>query len=231
MKKRILKLEAICIALMLCACGNPTSDVEETHNSHDRDKDSAIEMREEETEQIVQAESDEWKQAYTDYVMALSTQSGADMYTYYLIYLDDDSIPELFVTMDCEAAGEIVATYYHGEVIDYQLSRIGSCYIEKSGMILTDTGHMDYYPLTITRLKNGAFTEIASGVSYLSEEDNMRLANGETDEYILTYEWKGHIVSAEEFNERVNNIFNRELAMRPADGYSLDGIISVISVW
>ncbi len=66
----------------------------------------------------------------------------------------------IFIYTDVEAGGQIVATYHDGEVVEQHLSRLGSQYIENSGLIYTNTGHMDYYPLTITKLENGTFTEI-----------------------------------------------------------------------
>lgn len=159
----------------------------------------------------------EWSLAYAEYIDNLEYASE---FTYSLIYLDEDTIPELFITTNCEAGGEIVATYYDGKVIDLQLSRIGTTYIEHSGLLYTNTGHMDYYPVYITRLEDGDFQVIAEGVSYLSEENREIVANG--GEYIFTYEWDGTIVSQDEFYSFVEKYYDLDKGIYPEECSKLE---------
>lgn len=162
MKKKIYCF-IIALALGLSGCGIVVTETE-TISTQNEIKgveviDKKIELSAEYKESL-KREVTEWSLAYANYIESLE---GASWYNYMLIYLDKDDVPELFVSTECEAGGEIVATYYHGEVKTYQLSRLGTQYIAYSGLMYTDTGHMDYYPVYITRLENGMFNKIADG--------------------------------------------------------------------
>lgn len=121
-----------------------------------------------------------WRQAYIDYLKKGNEYADfseyGDMFTYTLIYVDDDDIPELLIDTGSEMGGEFLLTFYCGQVIEQHLSRIGSEYIEKDGLIYTDTGHMEYLPVTITKLENGEFSVIGSGLASVSEEEAMKRA-------------------------------------------------------
>lgn len=117
---------------------------------------------------------------YTDYLLK-------DFLSYSFIYLDDD-IPEIFITTHSEAGGEMVLAFNDGKVNELSLYRTGSQYIERSGLIYTDTGHMGEYPVTITKLENGFFTEIGKGVYRLIDDEIV-------EELEYEYEWEGKKVS------------------------------------
>jgi hypothetical protein len=174
----------------------------------------------------------EWSKAYADYLKSgaeyISFAEGGSELSYTLIYLDDDDIPEVFVDTGVEAGGQMVATYYEGEVVEQYLSRIGSQYIEKSGLIYTDTGHMDYYPVSITKLENGVFSEIASGIRYVSEEDSKKMREDENYPYILTYEWGDETVTEEEFNAHVAEYYNVDKGKYPDGFYSYDEFLYLL---
>lgn len=79
------------------------------------------------------------------------------------------------------------------------------------------TGYMDYYPLTITKLEDGEFREIGVGLAYLSEADREHLIADENYPYILTYEWEDELVSEEQFNANVAEIYDMEQSVYPEE--------------
>ena len=87
---------------------------------------------------------------------------------------------------------------------------------------------MDYYPLTITKLENGVFTEIGSGVSYVSSEDWEKMLEDENYPYTLTFEWEGDKVSEAQFNANVAELYNLEQSKYPDNFYTYDEVIHVI---
>lgn len=230
MKKKIYCF-IIALALGLSGCGSVVTETESTHTENETKSvevfDKEIEVPTEIKESSV-GEVTEWSLAYANYIESLEATPG---FTYMLIYLDEDNIPELFISTECEAGGEIVATYYNGEVIDYQLSRIGTKYIEYNGLMHTNTGHMDYYPVYIMRLENGVFSEIAEGISYLSDED--REALSDYGDYVLTYEWEGTVVSEEEFDAHVAEYFDLDKSLYPDPAYTEAEMLSILTtgVW
>ena len=203
---------------------------------------STEEVSEEDTSQTESVSSDQnlkvterdepWRSAYLEYLSKddyiAEYGTGDYGFTFTLIYLDNDDIPELFVDTGIEAGGQIIATYYDGKVIEQHFPRLGSQYIEKSGLIYTNTGHMDYYPLTITKLENGTFTEIGSGLSYVTEEDRDKMINDENHPYILTYEWEGEKVSEDQFNAYVAELYDLEQSKYPVDMHDYDEIVGIL---
>ena len=160
MKKTNSKRQAVIIFSLIaliafCSCGNNNStDKGEQIKIEDTSEGESMEEQVT-TPEAEPTEDDPWRVAYLNYIDNLQEiYEGTDggTFTYYLIYLDDNDIPELFIETDSEASGERIVTYYNGDTVDYQLSRIGSTYIERSGLLFTDTGHMDYYPVYITKL-------------------------------------------------------------------------------
>ena len=227
----IMKNKLVCVivilALILSGCGSVITEAEKIPT---KDESKSVKVNDKEIEvpatrnEASTVELPEWSLAYANYIESLEYASE---YMYTLIYLDKDESPELFITTNCEAGGEIVVTYYGGEVIEYRLSRIGTTYIEYSGLMCTSTGHMDYYPLYISKLEDGIFSVIAEGVSYLSEESREALSN--EGDYVLTYEWEEAEVSEAEYYDHVAEYFELEKSLYPEPAYTETEILSVLT--
>lgn len=166
--------------------------------------------------------SESWETAYADYIdsMCEDNEASIDM-SFSLILLDYDDIPELFIDTGYEASGEIILTYYNNEVVSQQLSRLGSQYIERSGLIYTNTGHMGVYPVDIRKLEKGEFSLIASGLKvFRSDEENMEYELDDEGQPISDYEWEGETVTEDEFYAKIDEIFDREQGIYPERRYS-----------
>lgn len=215
MKKHLLFAAAIMMAVgSLTACGTAASDAatdNETTSSESSEISKSLHVEATEVEDVTETETAgygevdpeeaAWREAYTDYISNTDTPDS-DGYGYAVIYLDDNDVPEIFVSTGSEAGGEYVMTYYDGEVVVEQLSRLGTGYVERSGFLYTNTGHMDYYPVSITMLSNGTFDAVAEGLGYLSDETRQALEDG-TGVYELTYQWGDEEVTEDQFNENI----------------------------
>lgn len=189
---------------------------------------ATIETSAESTDQVVEEtlstdssyESDDsksWRQAYIDQIPQIISEFGESFwFTYTLIYLDDDEIPEVFAEGDCEATGEIIFTYNNGEVNYVRLPRRGTQYIPGTGLTYTNTGNMDYYPLSIHSLSDGEFTCIASGLKYISEEG---YAPDSADD-VYTYEWENQTVTADQYWEHVEEYYDLGQSIYPSGYYT-----------
>lgn len=231
MKKILYMILSALLLFILTAC---SSDDKEAIITDSEDKEKAImSMRVSNDEEAIITDSEvneapakeqeepilcEWKEKYIQYI---ETLEYADHYDFYLIYLDDNDVPELFLSADTASGGEIVATYYNGAVETCQLSRSGTRYIERSGLLYTDTGLMGYYPVYITEMKNGAFTQLAEGIS------KEVTGNGELLGY--SYEWEGAEVTEEEFQEHVAEFFDVDKGIRPENEYSKEEMLSLLT--
>lgn len=77
-----------------------------------------------------------------------------------LVYIDDDTIPEMILFCSCEATGNIVLTIHDGQVVQWNSLRCSSSFIPRSGLIENQDGSMGYYYDRVFKLENGTFTEI-----------------------------------------------------------------------
>ncbi len=229
-------------ACVLAGCSNGVKEIESSEAEEtvaasvsaveEETKSTAEETEESEENEDMSVEGNElWVQAYLDFLKNDEDygQNGQDSgMRFALIYLDDDEVPELFIDTGFEAGGECIVTFHDGKTIKQQLERCGSQYIEKSGLIYTNTGHMDYYPLTITKLENGQFTEIGSGLSYVSEENGKKMREDENYPYILTYEWEGKTVTEDQFNAEVAELYDLDQSKYPENFHSYDEFVKMI---
>ncbi len=182
-------------------------------------------------DQLAPGHIPEWSQAYAGYLENGSEYisfAGKPEIQYALAYVDDNDIPELFINTGYEASGELVVTYYNGQIVEQYLSRIGTMYEERSGYLYTDTGHMDHYPVEITKLENGVFSLAASGIRYVSEEDHARMQADPNYPYTLTCEWEGIAVTEEEFNAHVAEYVDKEQLKRPDNYYTYDEFLYLL---
>lgn len=147
----------------------------------------------------------DWAYAYYDYLL-----NGLDEEIYYegaaLIYLDDDDVPELFLTSDSEAGGEDIITYCNGKLAWEHLGRLGGEYIERSGRILNHNGHMGYYFTRIIELKNGQFTINHYGEFYEDYDAFETLSEGE--EPPIKYIWEEKEVTEEEYEASLEKYYD-----------------------
>ena len=78
-----------------------------------------------------------------------------------LAYVDGDDIPELYLSGVTEAGGDMVCAFKNGEVVCQRLNRIGGGkYIERSGNIINQNGHMGFYYDNVYHLGENGFSQI-----------------------------------------------------------------------
>lgn len=145
--------------------------------------------------------ADSWKEAYIDYI----NSDGGLIFAYALIYLDDDDIPELYLSGATEADGDRICTIgADGSVVECWLSRIGGAsYIEGSGLFCNFNGNFGVYSLTFYQLQNGQFQT-------LNEYGMQSEGLDDSGEYVFLYSWNDAEVSEEAFYENWNAIMDTD---------------------
>ena len=149
----------------------------------------------------------EWKAAYLDF---LTAQKDAYL-SYALVFVDDDTIPELYLSGTSEAIGDSICTYKDGAVVRQSLNRIGGgWYIERGGQIINQNGNMGHIYTHVYRLADGAFTQTFQ--AFKAE----RIEFLDNDEYNLYYEYSvgDEPVSEAAYNAAVETAFDFEYAVR-----------------
>ena len=167
--------------------------------------------------------SDEWKDAYIDY---LNDNSSSRNIGYDLIYLDNDNIPEIIEIGDCEATGCRVVVYNSGSAESTQLRRLGYSYIERDGLLCNTDGHMGYYFDIVYSLKNGELTMIDEGI--YQDKDGVAQTDA-SGEYIYDCTWNGNPVSKEEYKAMLNSVYDTSKA-KSLESFSKDKIMSKAQV-
>lgn len=108
-----------------------------------------------------------WNQAYYDYIVqdinGTEPSVDLDFVGYELIYLDEDTIPELWIDYGILASGCRIVSYQDGTLVERLLSSSTLSYIEHGGVFNASSGHQGVYFDTIIRLANGALETVAKG--------------------------------------------------------------------
>lgn len=170
----------------------------------------------------------DWKKLYLDYIK----QYESDLYDgfrYSLVYIDEDDVPELWINANVCANGEYILSSCKGKVEALNLDRIGSVYIPKSGLIYSDTGHMDHYPIAIYELKKGKFKIREQGIYYFPENLRSEVETYEDIAARYVYEWEGKEISKEEFEEKRNACFDLGQSIRPQEELSYSEIVELLN--
>lgn len=193
-KMLVLLFSLVILFSMMCACQTEQSQSNaSTENA---------------TDIIDAADTDNttlWKTVYLEFL-----EKRKDTHiSYALVYIDGDDIPELYLRGKDEATGDSVCAYRNGAVIEQALHRIGGgWYIEKSGTVFNQNGHMGQLHTHIYKLNEEGFVMTFEALS--SERIN--------DENELYFECSvGNVVVSEaEYNSAVEN------AVEPNDAISFN---------
>lgn len=224
LKKALLLLACfVCFVSLLCGCQSYLGQSEATNDFKDTMKkaketspkntqvtETVSEPVQDETsnpETTEEPSDSEWKTAYLEF---LESQKDSHI-SYALVYVDGDSIPELYLSGGCEATGDCVCSYQNGSVVEERLNRIGGGrYIERSGNLINQNGNMGCYYTHAYKLTEEGF---ALTFSALSVEHVEYLAN---DEYTYSYEYfiEDNPVSESEYNAAVDAAFDFEQSVQ-----------------
>lgn len=150
----------------------------------------------------------EWARVYLQYIKEIPANWYKDwgddailaLYnsSFALIYLDNNDIPELFISSNTIPYGEMVVTVSNGNAAEWYLSRDSSYYIPRKGYIENNIREGLY----IDRLENGVFKNVAEGVRYehIREEDKQ-------DDW---FTWNHEVVTREKFYSNMARYYDKD---------------------
>lgn len=187
-KSLILFVCFVLLSLFICAC-----------QSEEKQNDESGKYLTNTSDTTDSASISQWKKAYLDF---LKTKKDTHRY-YALVYIDNDDIPELYLSGDGEATGDSICAYKNGTVVEQPLHRIGGgWYIEKSGNIINKNGHMGQHHTHVYKLNDVGF---ALTFEALSSERIETLENGECRLY-FEYSIGDKVVNEAEYNTAVDAV-------------------------
>lgn len=136
-----------------------------------------------------------------------------------LLNVDKDDIPELYIDRPVAASGHEIYTFANGQIYSQMLDGHGSLsYIPREGLFLESGGHDGVWWDNVYQLKNGEFTQIASGTGYL--EDWYDPQYDEDGNFIYQYLWNKNPVDTATYQQKLNNVFPASKAYKLDDGDS-----------
>lgn len=185
------------------------------------EKDAELRQETEEKDAELQQETEEadakasgWKAAYLAYLEELGEDKEA--FTYSLIYVDEDEVPELVIDSGFEAGGCRILTYQKEELAVLKTQRLGFTYLEKENLLCNSDGNMGVYYDYVSSISDGSWIRLATG-EYGDGEEGVQV--DENNDFIYEYSWEGEEVTEQEYRERLAAVFDAERAVSPEDYY------------
>ena len=181
-------------------------------------------------------EFEDWKDAYLSYLGAVeSAEKYADRYTYGLIYVDEDEIPELVVNTGFEFSGIYILTFHDGVLDKWRSDRRNVTYIEKGNLICNSDGKMGYYYDRVYTIQDGKWHYVEggkhgdgpNGVPFDENGEYIQIHIWDGEDENAGY-WDGKEISEEEYKSHLNSVYPTEQAVKPEKFYSMKDICSIL---
>lgn len=153
-----------------------------------------------------EASSDEWKEAYINWV------NQRPDWTYVLFDVNGDDIPEIAAHSGNMADGGAVGTYANGKVQEIPIARCGLISVQGQNVVDNSDGHMGRYYDCVYKIDDGRWVQIGDG-EYGDDGDTTM----ETDKYgnstiKFVYTWNGEKVSEDEYSANLKKLIDVDLA-------------------
>lgn len=164
---------------------------------------------------------EDWEKAYLEYVELLE---GKHNYTYSLIYVDEDDIPELEIHSEFDSW---LLTYHNGILDEIEIygTGVGSTkklsYIENGNLVYNKSEFFRSDEVYIYEIQNGYWKRIGSGRCW----DYESLLEGPPD---YNYKWDDELVTEEEYNRKIQEIFPEQNSKKPDRYYICAEICSLL---
>lgn len=133
-----------------------------------------------------------------------------DMTSCRLIYVDNNSTPELWMDYSYGYAGARVYTVENGTTDYVEIDHGTAYWIEYNNFLQTDGGHMDVYSDMVYQIQNGKFEAIGEG-NY-GAPDNSHVQIDENGYPIYDYYWNGIKVTQTDYEQYLSSTFDMSKA-------------------
>lgn len=197
---------------------------------------AAAEADRENTDASAQEKS--WQQMYLEYLqeqqgeteesrreIGLESADSLNFFTYSLIYVNDDEIPELVLDSGFSAGGTLILTCGNGQVDEWMAKRGNFDYIERGNQIHNPGGLMGTYYDRIAAIEDGVWVDTAEG-NYGDPPEGVVL--DEEGNFVYEYFWEEEPVTEQEYAERLNAVYDTKKAVDPERWYIGEELVSIL---
>ena len=146
-----------------------------------------------------------WKQAYLDFLQEYEDSEGWDLtegYSFNLVYIDDDNIPEMVFWIGAVTTRTVVCTYHDGEVEWIQPEGWGIQVLEHEGLWNIMYFEVGVGSDVVWELRDGHFTQLADGKYVRDTQDDDK----------FTYYWNDAEVPEETYKAELARLFDVDRA-------------------
>lgn len=164
------------------------------------------------TENGKDSSEESWRTAYTSYIESIQAEGWAG---YRLIYINDDNIPELYITGSNTAQGDQICTMKGSEINVLSTGISGLTYLERQNLFCESGGRMDSYYDNVYQIENGEMVKLHEG--WYGAEDNTNVQFDAQGNPVYQYFWDGEELSKEEYEESLEQVFHGEGAVYAAE--------------
>lgn len=154
-----------------------------------------------------------WKDAYRQLIIEQAQLlPSTDYFSCYFIYLNDDTVPELWINSGYSYAGCRMITYHNGKAICNEVSDGSLRYIDRGNVFVHTYGRQGVYGDTIYKIRNGKFEILAEGERMARPDEHGWPSNEEFD-----YSWNGKVVSENEYEKKIGQFIDLDDAITVGD--------------
>lgn len=189
--------EVLFVCIFVCTgCGKTVGTSDEKENNK-KEAEEPTENKEFKIEDQKNSQPD-WRDIYKQVISSMTDEQSG----YGLIYIDDDDIPELYISGDTTASGDRLYYISGEELNETVISSGGLSYWEYQGVFMDEGGRMDGYWNTFYKIENGTVTQTHQGT--YGAEDNTNVQLDASGNPIYHYRWDGTEVSSDEYYAQMN---------------------------
>lgn len=174
----------------------------------------------------VNSEDCSWKSAYRNYLLSNPIGDLINGGVFWLVYVDEDSTPELIIDTQVTAGGCHILTCHNGKV-DSEIVGSNGCsyYIEKGNRLLNSAGQMGSYYDQVYAIENGKWQSV-----YYAENDELPSATYETDHsFVRSYYIGNRKVSRSEYRKTLETHFDSSKRTELTHGTDVSELMGVLS--
>lgn len=136
-----------------------------------------------------------WNEIYANYLESSNITKGS--VNFYLIYIDNDDIPEIYCDAVDNADIDCLIYIRDGAAIEFQMLNTAE-YGERSGLFSSSRVHLGYWGDALYRLDQDGVSQLQYG-EYMDAYDSDGMWIG------FIYTWNGEEISGEEYSSRLKN--------------------------
>ena len=171
----------------------------------------------------------DWKKLYIDYIND-NPPTEPSMSSYALIDINDDDVPELWISFGLGFEGDALCTVSNGNFDVLRFSQGGFSYIIRQNLFAISSGRMDDYYDEVYRIQNGKFERLHKG-NY-GAENNANVQYDAEGDPIYQYFWEDKEVSKNEYELALKTVYDYSKGVSPVDNNcSASEIVSRIKAY